>query len=173
MTPARYATFDTALGCCAVAWGDRGLVGTWLPGVNLAATRRAVLRRHPGAVEEVAPQQVRQAIDGMTALLAGADVDLAHVVLDMTGVPPFHQAVYAVARSLPRGVTMTYGEVAARVGAPGGAQAVGHAMGANPFPIVVPCHRVVAAGGRNGGFSAPGGVDTKLRLLAIEGAALF
>ena len=96
-----------------------------------------------------------------------------HVVLDLGDLPEFQREVYAVARSLPRGATMTYGEIAARVGVPGAAQAVGQAMGHNPFPIVVPCHRVVAAGGGNGGFSAPGGVDTKLRLLAIEGATLF
>jgi methylated-DNA-[protein]-cysteine S-methyltransferase len=109
----------------------------------------------------------------MTRLLAGEEVDLGEVELDLSDVPEFQREVYRVARSLPRGVTMTYGEVAARVGAAGAAQAVGQAMGHNPFPIVVPCHRVVAAGGGNGGFSAPGGVDTKLRLLAIEGATLF
>lgn len=113
------------------------------------------------------------AIDAMTRLLAGDDVDLRDVRLDMTGVPDFDQEVYAAARALPCGVTKTYGEIATSIGAAGAAQAVGQALGHNPFPIVVPCHRVVAAGGRNGGFSAPGGVDTKLRMLAIEGAALF
>jgi len=169
----RFATFDTAVGCCAVAWADSGVVGTWLPGPTSAATRRAVLRRHPQAQEATPPSSVADAIDGITRLLAGDEVDLRDVPLDMAGVPEFQQQVYAVIRSLPRGVTMTYGEIAARVGAPGAAQAVGQAMGHNPFPIVVPCHRVLGAGGANGGFSAPGGVDTKLRLLAIEGATLF
>ena len=176
MAEVRFATFDTAVGCCAVAWSEgeeSRLVGTWLPGANQAATVRAVLRRHPGAQESAPPPTVADAIAGITRLLAGEDVDLRDVALDMSGLPEFPRQVYAVARSLPRGVTMTYGEVAARAGAPGAAQAVGQAMGANPFPIVVPCHRVVAAGGGNGGFSAPGGVDTKLRLLAIEGATLF
>jgi len=168
-----FTGFDTAVGWCAVAWGAGGVVGTWLPGATPAATRRAVLRRHPDAEEATPPLEVVDAIDGMTRLLAGEEVDLRDVALDMTGVPEFQREVYAVARGLPRGVTMTYGEIAARVGAPGAAQAVGQAMGHNPFPIVVPCHRVVAAGGANGGFSAPGGVDTKLRLLAIEGATLF
>jgi len=168
-----FAGFDTAVGWCAVAWGADGILGTWLPGATAAATRRAVLRRHPDAEEATPPPGVAEAIDGMTRLLAGEDVDLSDVTLDMTGVPEFQREVYAVARALPRGVTMTYGEIASRVGAPGAAQAVGQAMGHNPFPIVVPCHRVVAAGGANGGFSAPGGVDTKLRLLAIEGATLF
>jgi methylated-DNA-[protein]-cysteine S-methyltransferase len=168
-----FAVFDTALGACAVSWGDGGITGVWLPGMTAAATRRAVLRRHPDVPELSPPGPVAHAIEGMTRLLAGDDIDLRDVELDMTDVPEFQQAVYAVARSLPRGVTMTYGQLASRVGAPGAAQAVGQAMGHNPFPIVVPCHRVVAAGGGNGGFSAPGGVDTKLRLLAIEGATLF
>ena len=168
-----FATFDTAVGTCAVAWTAGGIVGTWLPGASAAATRRAVLRRHPDAVETEPSGAVAEAVDGMTRLLAGEDVDLSSVQLDLGDVPEFQRDVYAVARSLPRGVTMTYGEIAARVGAPGAAQAVGQAMGHNPCPIVVPCHRVVAAGGGNGGFSAPGGVDTKLRLLAIEGATLF
>src|SRR3954463_1215382 len=173
MSVVRFATFDTAVGCCAVAWGEGGIVGTWLPGSTPASTLRAVMRRHPDAEEATPPPPVAEAIEGMAGLLSGDDVDLRGVALDMSGVPEFQQDVYAVARSLPRGVTMTYGEIAAKVGAPGAAQAVGQAMGHNPFPIVVPCHRVVAAGGANGGFSAPGGVDTKLRLLAIEGATLF
>ena len=173
MGSVEFTTFDTAVGTCAVAWGAQGIVGTWLPGASAAATRRAVLRRHPDAVESPPPEPVATAVDGMTRLLAGEDVDLRAVELDLSELPEFQRDVYAVARSLPRGVTMTYGEIAARVGVPGAAQAVGQAMGHNPFPIVVPCHRVVAAGGGNGGFSAPGGVDTKLRLLAIEGATLF
>jgi methylated-DNA-[protein]-cysteine S-methyltransferase len=173
MGTVRFATFDTAVGCCAVAWRGDLVVGTWLPGTTPAATRRAVLRRHPDAEEATPVPPAAHAIDGVTRLLAGEEVDLRDVPLDMTGVPAFQQQVYAVIRALPRGVTMTYGEIAAKLGAPGGAQAVGQAMGHNPFPIVVPCHRVLAAGGANGGFSAPGGVDTKLKLLAIEGATLF
>ena len=173
MSTVAFATFETTVGTCAVAWSVGGIVGTWLPGASAAATRRAVLRRHPDAVEAAPSGPVAAAIDGITRLLAGEDVDLGGVELDLSDVPEFQRDVYAVARTLPRGVTMTYGEIAARVGAPGAAQAVGQAMGHNPFPIVVPCHRVVAAGGGNGGFSAPGGVDTKLRLLAIEGATLF
>ncbi|HMC69702.1 MAG TPA: methylated-DNA--[protein]-cysteine S-methyltransferase [Mycobacteriales bacterium] len=173
MSVVRFAIFDTAVGCCAIAWADAGVVGTWLPGADPAATRRAVLRRHPDAEEAPPSLPVAEAIAGITRLLAGDEVDLRGVQLDMTGVPEFQQQVYAVIRALPRGVTMTYGEIAAKVGAPGAAQAVGQAMGHNPFPIVVPCHRVLAAGGANGGFSAPGGVDTKLKLLAIEGATLF
>jgi methylated-DNA-[protein]-cysteine S-methyltransferase len=173
MATVAFALFDTAVGCCAVAWGADGIVGTWLPGASPAATRRAVQRRHPDAVETQPSPAVAHAIDGMTGLLAGEDVDLRDVQLDLRDVPEFLLAVYDIARSIPPGATMTYGEIAARAGMPGAAQAVGQAMGRNPFPIVVPCHRVVAAGGGNGGFSAPGGVDTKLRLLSIEGATLF
>ena len=114
-----------------------------------------------------------RAIALLRGLLAGDEVDLADVELDLDGVPEFDQRVYAVSRALPRGVTATYGDIARRVGAPGAAQAVGQVMGHNRFPLVVPCHRVVAAGGGNGGFSAPGGVDTKLRLLALESVTLF
>jgi methylated-DNA-[protein]-cysteine S-methyltransferase len=168
-----FAVFDTTIGPCAVSWGDAGITGVWLPGTTAEATRRQVLRRHPQAAELPLPDEVATAIDGISRLLAGDDVDLSDVRLDLDDVPEFQRALYAVMRTLPRGVTMTYGELAARVGAPGAAQAVGQAMGHNPCPIVIPCHRVVAAGGGNGGFSAPGGVDTKLRLLAIEGATLF
>jgi methylated-DNA-[protein]-cysteine S-methyltransferase len=113
---------------------------------------------------------VRDAIDAMTALLRGEAVDLRDVPLDLGAVPDFARRVYAVAQAIPPGSTRTYGEVAAQVGEPGAARAVGRAMGQNPVPIVVPCHRVVAAGGALGGFSARGGASTKRRMLAIEGA---
>ncbi len=103
-------------------------------------------------------------------LLAGERTDLTRIALDMADVPEFHSAVYGVARTIPPGETLTYGEVAARLGDPGAARAVGQALGQNPFAIVVPCHRVLAANGRSGGFSAAGGVATKLRILSIERA---
>jgi len=168
-----FTSFETEIGRCAVAWNGAGLVGVWLPETTPEALTRRVLRRHPDAVEAPPTETVDDVVDRLTRLLAGDDVDLTDVRLDLTGVPEQQQRIYAVARTLPRGVTRTYGEIAREIGVPGAAQAVGQAMGSNPWPLVVPCHRVVAAGGRNGGFSAPGGVDTKLRLLAIEGAALF
>jgi methylated-DNA-[protein]-cysteine S-methyltransferase len=113
---------------------------------------------------------VRRAQAAIAALLRGEPRDLSGVELDMQGVPPFHRRVYEVARGIPAGSTLSYGEVAARLGSPGSARAVGQALGRNPFAIVVPCHRVLAAGGRIGGFSANGGARTKLRLLEIEGA---
>jgi methylated-DNA-[protein]-cysteine S-methyltransferase len=173
-----FALFDTAVGCCGVAWRDGGIVGVALPArldssertPGLAATRSYLTAEHPGVVETPPPPEVAAAIDGMVALLAGEPVDLADVRLDLSGVPAFHQQVYDVARAIPPGSTLTYGEVAARLGLPGAAQAVGQALGRNPVPIIVPCHRVTAAGGALGGFSAPGGAATKERMLRIEGA---
>ncbi len=143
-----------------------------LPERGDSATRARLLRRYPDAREVPPPPAVRQAIDGIVALLRGEARDLSSVVLDMDRVPPFHQLVYAVARSIPPSATLSYGEIAARLGDRGAARDVGEAMGQNPFPVIVPCHRVVAAGGKVGGFSASGGVTTKLRLLDIEGAQL-
>jgi methylated-DNA-[protein]-cysteine S-methyltransferase len=112
---------------------------------------------------------VRGAIDGIVALLGGEARDLSDVELDMRQVAPFHRRVYEAARAIPPGATLSYGEIAARLGEPGAARDVGSALGQNPFPIIVPCHRVVGAKGKLGGFSAHGGVKTKLRLLSIEG----
>jgi methylated-DNA-[protein]-cysteine S-methyltransferase len=155
------AAFETTMGRCAVEWSDAGLTRVWLPEAPV------------GDRNDAPPAGVAEAIDLIRGLLAGDDVDLSCVQLDLDGVPEFDRRVYALARELPRGVTTTYGELAQRVGAPGAAQAVGQVMGNNRFPLVVPCHRVMAAGGGNGGFSAPGGVDTKLRLLALESVTLF
>jgi methylated-DNA-[protein]-cysteine S-methyltransferase len=116
------------------------------------------------------PDVVRVAVAGIVALLGGERRDLAEVGLDFSGVPEFNRRAYEVARVVPPGKTVTYGDIAHRLGMPGSAQAVGQAMGHNPFPIVVPCHRVLAAGGKDGGFSAHGGVQTKRAMLVIEGA---
>ena len=106
----------------------------------------------------------------MTALLRGEARDLTGVTIDNAGVPEFNTRVYAIARNIPPGATMTYGEIAERLGDKTLAREVGTALGQNPCPIIIPCHRVLAAGGKTGGFSASGGVVTKLRLLTIEGA---
>ena len=133
-------------------------------------TRARLRRRFPDAREASPPSPVQRAIEGIVALLRGEAIDLSAVALDMDGVPPFERRVYEVARTIPAGATLAYGDIAARLGAPGEARAVGEALGQNPFPLVVPCHRVLAAGGKVGGFSANGGIATKLRLLSIEGA---
>ena len=164
------ATFDTAIGRCGIAWGGKGVVGVQLPEGSEAATRARLRRRFPGADEAVPPADVTRAIEGIQALLRGEAADLGGVALDLDGVPASARRVYEVARTIPPGATLTYGEIAARLELPGAARDVGQALGRNPFPLVVPCHRVVAAGGRLGGFSARGGAATKRRLLAIEGA---
>jgi methylated-DNA-[protein]-cysteine S-methyltransferase len=165
-----YTFFDTALGRCAIAWGERGIVSVQLPGTDDPATARRLRRALPGAREDTPPPAVADAIDAIVRLFDGEPDDLTSVVLDMDEVPEFHRRVYDVARTIPPGETLSYGEVAARLGEPGAAQAVGRALGRNPFPIVVPCHRVLAANGALHGFSAPGGIETKRRMLAIEGA---
>jgi methylated-DNA-[protein]-cysteine S-methyltransferase len=124
----------------------------------------------PGGERRRAPPVIGQAIAAIVALLAGERRDLSNIRLGLDDVPAFHRRVYEIARSIGPGATLTYGEIAARLGEPGLARDVGQALGQNPFPIVVPCHRVLAAGGKLGGFSARGGVATKLRLLEIEGA---
>jgi methylated-DNA-[protein]-cysteine S-methyltransferase len=165
-----FALFDTALGPCGIAWGERGVVGVQLPEARALQTRARVLKRFPDAREAPAPPSVQRALDGIAALLQGEASDLTAVALDLDGVPPFHRRVYEVARSIPPGATLSYGDIAARLGVRGASRAVGQALGRNPFALVVPCHRVVAAGGKVGGFSATGGVTTKLRLLSIESA---
>jgi len=165
------ALFQTAIGPCGIAWGRNGVTGVQLPEGRETATRARLLRRFPGALEAAPPPGVQRAVDGIVALLRGDASDLSRVPLDMEHVPAFHRRVYEVARSIPPGATLSYGEVAARLGERGLARAVGQALGRNPFAIVVPCHRVLAASGKLGGFSASGGVTTKLRLLTIEGAA--
>jgi len=168
-----FAVFASPIGSCGIVWGDRGVVGTLLPEAREAATRARLLRRYPDAQEASPTPEAQRAIDAIVALLRGQGDALAldAIALDMASVPPFQRRVYEVARAIPPGGTLTYGEIAARMGAPGQARDVGQALARNPFPPVVPCHRVLAAGGKLGGFSAPGGVATKLRMLAIEGAA--
>ncbi|VVJ25362.1 Methylated-DNA--protein-cysteine methyltransferase (EC [Amycolatopsis camponoti] len=162
--------FDTAIGVCGLAWRGDVVAGTSLPDGDAARTRASLARRFPDAVEGPPPSPVQAAVDGIVALLSGARVELASVPLDFSGVPEFNRRAYEIARTIPPGRTLTYGDIAHRLGMPGSAQAVGQAMGHNPFPIIVPCHRVLAAGGKDGGFSARGGVGTKRRMLVIEGA---
>ena len=165
-----WALFDTALGACGICWGEYALCGVQLPESGLQGSRDRMQRRFPGVAELPPPAWVEQIQARVQALLQGQADSLLDVPLDMAGVPPFHQRVYEVARAIAPGRTLTYGEVAAALGEPGAARAVGQALGHNPFAPVVPCHRVLAAGTRGGGFSAGGGVDTKLRMLLAEGA---
>ena len=169
MTAHGFLLFDTPIGTCGLAWGDRGVVGVQLPEGNEAAARARLRRDFPETQESPPPPQVARAVEAIVALLSGEARDLSFVELDMRHVPPFNRRVYEIARTIPPGATLSYGEIAARLGEPGAARDVGSALGHNPFAIVVPCHRVVAANGKLGGFSARGGIKTKLRLLSIEG----
>jgi methylated-DNA-[protein]-cysteine S-methyltransferase len=167
-----YCLFDTAIGACGIAWTLDALAAVQLPETTRDGTARRLLR-YTGEAGEIAPPPfVHAAISRIQALLAGARDDLADVPLDLTGVPEFQRRVYEITRAIPPGEVLTYGEVARRIGDPGAARAVGQALGHNPFAPVVPCHRVLAAGHRSGGFSAEGGAQTKLRMLEIEGARL-
>src|SRR5215510_692712 len=165
-----FALFDTDIGPCGIAWGARGVTGVQLPEASEARTRARLVRRYPHAREAPPPADVRPVIDGIVALLRGEASDLSAAALDMDEVPEFDRRVYEAARSIAPGATLSYGEIAARLGERGLARDVGQALGRNPFPLIVPCHRVLAAGGKAGGFSANGGVTTKLRLLTIERA---
>ncbi len=166
--PREFALFDTSIGRCGIVWGSAGVALLQLPEARELATRARLLKRCPEAREAAPPPEVQRAVDGIGALLRGDAVDLSEIELYMAAVPPFHRRVYDVTRSIPPGATLSYGEVAAQLDAPGAARAVGQALGKNPFAIIVPCHRVLAAGGKVGGFSANGGITTKLRLLSLE-----
>jgi methylated-DNA-[protein]-cysteine S-methyltransferase len=158
--------FETAIGTCGVTWSEAGLTGVRLP------RRRTLIgdRRTDGSD---VPGAVRDAISSIVALLDGERLDLRDVVLDALSLDDFRRRVYGVTRQVGPGQTATYGEIARAIGAPGAARAVGSALGQNPYPIVVPCHRVLAADGSLHGFSAPGGITTKRRMLEIEGAPGF
>jgi methylated-DNA-[protein]-cysteine S-methyltransferase len=157
------ARFDTTLGVCGIGWSESGVARVWLPG-DPGIDGLPVL---PGD----APAWLAAAVDGIRRLLSGQPADLTGVPLDLATVPPFLRSVLIEARSIPAGVTETYGHLAGKVGRPGAARAVGQAMARNPVPLLVPCHRVVGASGAMCGFSAAGGVLTKRRLLDLEARA--
>ena len=158
-------TFETELGRCALRWSDTGITAVLLP----------TIRGRPGpAVEEglPVPRFVVGAIEGIQAVMAGGACDLRDVPLDQRGIDAFRRTVYAATRDIPAGTTRSYGELARAIGRedPQAARDVGAALARNPFPVIVPCHRVVAANGALTGFSAPGGLATKRRMLELEGA---
>jgi methylated-DNA-[protein]-cysteine S-methyltransferase len=163
--------FETALGFAGLAWGDNGLIGCHLPEPQTGSVRARMRQRFPEAAEtDAPPAHILEAEADIRRLLEGEKPMLTEVAIDQARVPEFNRRVYEIARAIPPGETLTYGEIAVKLGDRLLAREVGQALGANPWPIVVPCHRVTAAGGQLGGFSAPGGQQTKLRLLAIEGA---
>ena len=170
MVTQHFHLFDTAIGTCALIWEGACFIGAQLPERDEETARRRLARRFPEAVEAPAEGIVAEAVAGIRALFTGEKRDLSHLPMALESVSEFNRKVYEVALSIPPGETLTYGEVAQRIGDPGAARAVGVALGQNPWPIIVPCHRVLAAGGKTGGFSADGGVETKLRILTIEKA---
>ena len=166
-----FTLFDTPIGTCSLVWKGETIVGLRLPEASAPATRTRIKRRWPEAEEQTPPANMQAVIDRVLALLAGGTVDLSDVPLDFGEAPDFHKRAYEVARNIPPGQTMTYGEIAKRLGEPHESREVGQAMGKNPVAIIMPCHRVLGADGKMGGFSATGGVAIKRRILEIEGAA--
>lgn len=165
-----FTLFDTALGRCAVAWSPAGVRAVAFPEADEEKTRRRLLKRAPAAAETIPPKDIRRLIDDIAALLKGEKRDLSYATLDMAGVGGFEQGVYREALAIKPGETRTYGDIARALGEARLSQRVGQALARNPFPIIVPCHRVVGADGRMTGFSAPGGTEVKRKLLKIEGA---
>lgn len=171
-SPPKFALFGTSIGRCGIAWNARGIIAVQLPQQTESQTLARIHQRYGDIAEAKPTAEVQHAIDGIVELLEGKPNDLADVVLDLDGVPEFHRGVYEIARQIPPGKTLTYGDIAKRLGGVALSREVGQALGRNPCPIVVPCHRVLAAGDKPGGFSANGGVVTKLKMLEIEGAVV-
>jgi methylated-DNA-[protein]-cysteine S-methyltransferase len=165
-----YHLFETAHGSVALAWNARGVAGFRLPGSSPEDARRSLLRRFPEAVEGELPARVAAVIDAIKRYFAGERIDFADVPLDLGRQDPLFERIYDLVRRLGWGETTTYGAIAKALGeGPEVARDVGQAMARNPIPLIVPCHRVLAAGGKIGGFSAPGGSNAKARMLALEG----
>ena len=162
-------TFETALGRCGIRWSDIGITSVLLP---CAATSARLPIPDAAAVPAV-PADVRDAIEGIQAVLEGKRRDLRDLRLDERGIDPFRRRVYAATRDVQPGTIATYGQVARAIGEPEAARDVGAALARNPMPVIVPCHRVIAANGALHGFSAPGGIETKRRMLQLEGAPGF
>ena len=170
MTKQSFTFFDTPIGRCGMVWTADGVCAVMLPEATELDTWRRLLRRFPDAADTRPAGMAQDALMSLQAHLRGEASRIDDIPLDISEIAPFNQKVYAITRAIPRGEVLTYGDVATRLGASGAARAVGKALGQNPIPIIIPCHRVLAANGATGGFSANGGVTTKFRLLAIEGA---
>lgn len=170
MRTSGFALFETPIGACGIAWSEFGLLATRLPQTDSARAGAGLAKHFPALEEATMPSAVAGIAERIGRHLGGERADYRDVTLDENGIGEWERSVYRAAAAIPFGETRTYGELARALGRPEAAQAVGQALGRNPWPIVVPCHRILAADGRTGGFSAPGGARTKLRLLQIEGA---
>jgi methylated-DNA-[protein]-cysteine S-methyltransferase len=166
----RYAIFETAAGFCGIAWNAVGITRFQLPTKSAEATERLLLRRMPGARSGAPTPQIAEAVAAVRRYFAGEETDFSRFALDLGGQEPFFERIYAAARRVGWGCTTTYGSLAKELGAgPEAARDVGQAMATNPVALFIPCHRVLAAGGKVGGFSAPGGAGAKIRMLELEG----
>ncbi len=161
--------FPTAFGSCGIAWSADGLTRLQIPDRDAAATERRLQARAETARPDEIPEWVNWAVVSLQRYFTGRAIDFSSIAVDFKRCSDFHQRIYAALRGIAWGETTTYGALAATVGTPDAARAIGQAMGRNPVPIIVPCHRVLASGGKIGGFSAPGGATTKERLLELEG----
>jgi methylated-DNA-[protein]-cysteine S-methyltransferase len=170
MTGREYTIFDTGVGRCGIAWSASGIIGVQLPLAREIETRKRLFQLYPDARELRPPPSVEIAIDGIVALLRGEPADLSEVVLDMSGIATFNQRVYAFTRTIPHRETLTYGDVATKLKVSGAVRSVTQALARNPFVLIVPCHRVLEAGGYADNISPNGGAISKRRLLSIEGA---
>lgn len=168
---AYFTIFSTPIGDCGIAWDGDKIIATLLPDMTSEATG-ARLAERTGATMGKPTACVLRAIGSITALLEGKRTDLSFIACDYDQVGPFAEKVYTATRAIPAGETLTYGEIASQLGDKSLSRRVGQTLGRNPFPIIVPCHRVMGANGRLTGFSAPGGIDTKLKLLEIEKASI-
>ncbi len=173
MKQAGYCLFETPLGLCGIAWSGEPPAVTLLqlPEATPERTEARLARQTGVGAARVPPPRIVQVIERLRKHLEGDVQDLRDIALDLDGAAPFARKVYEAARQIPPGQTMTYGELAKAAGRPGAARAVGQALGKNPVAVIIPCHRVLAAGGKPGGFSAHGGRTTKARMLAAEGHA--
>lgn len=162
--------FETAFGFCGAGWTSEGLARFTLPMAEPAMVTSQITRHLPASQAAEPEGAMADLVDAARRYFSGSREDFSHVPIDLAGVDPFRRALYAAMRKLAFGETVTYGGLCARAGFPNAARETGMAMGRNPLPLIIPCHRVLAAGGRIGGFSAPGGVATKQKMLALENA---
>ena len=169
-----YTVLETALGFAGIAWSASGIARFQLPSATAEATMRNLLRRIPDGVAAEPPSHIADAVNAAQRYFAGEKVDFSHLTLDLAGQDNLFREIYAAARRVGYGRTTTYGELAKAIGRSDweAARDVGQAMAKNPVALIIPCHRVLAAGGKVGGFSAPGGAGTKIKMLELEGVTL-
>ena len=168
-----YHVFETAMGFSAIAWSDAGVARFQLPTKTAETAERLIRRRFEGAEAGAPPGDVTAVVAAAKRYFDGEETDFSHVRLDLAGEDAFFARIYAALRRVGWGRTTTYGALANELGAGReAARDVGEAMAKNPAPLIIPCHRVLAAGGKIGGFSAPGGSRTKMRMLELEGVRI-